>query len=196
MERKSLIIFDLDGTLIDTSELWNVAYDYVFAHYKIKFDIRSVQPGVSVKDKIKMIKALGYEFDDAEFIAIRDRYVFDNLNNYIGFDKNLYDFFTELAVSNTIAVATNASTAFATTCLNILNLTPYVHQLNTIDEYPPKPDTLMFTDIMRKYSVEPAHTIIVEDSPSGVECATSTGATVYATTGPSNTLTIIQGLLK
>lgn len=190
-----LIILDLDGTLIETSEMHNMAYDHVFNIMNIEFDIRSVPAGVSITDKIKMIKTLGYDFDDDEFKRIRDEYVTKNLHKYVKFNKELCEVLKELSTTHIVAISTNANYSFTEQVINILEISAYISKVNTIDSFPPKPDSYTFHNIIQTFNVPRSNTVIIEDSQMGIKCARDSGATVKPTKGPEDTVTILKRLL-
>ena len=180
-----LIIFDFDGTLVELEEMQNSAYDAVFKKYGINFDMRTVNPGVPITEKMTMLKGMGYDFDEAEFKTARDAWVVDNVDKYLEYSEELYNVFQTLYNDHIICIATNAARPYVERATEILKIRAFSSKINTIDEFNPKPDPSMFLDCMHTF---PQSTVIFEDSPSGIRAAEQTGATVEVVTGLHDTI--------
>lgn len=64
-------------------------------------------------------------------------------------------------------------------------LQPFVEAVTTNESViRPKPDPEGYFQLMRQFGVEPHETLIVEDSPVGLEAAFKTGAHVLSVLGP------------
>jgi len=183
-----LLIFDFDGTLVELEDMQNSAYDAVFRHYDIEFDIRAIKPGVSITQKMDMLETLGYSFDREEFQRMRDAWVVNNVGNYLSYSEPLQSSIKQLSRKHVLAIATNAGKEYVMRALDILEISHYFSKINTFTDYPAKPNPEIFLDCMRATGFAKDNTVIFEDSPSGIAAAEKTGATIEITTGVIDTL--------
>lgn len=178
----SLLIFDLDGTIVDCKELHRAAFRYAVETCApgAKFDDSEVEAR-STLDKIKVLQQKNIIIDNRVDL-VKKEYTRQNIEKYVKFDEEMHDVFKRLASKHKLAVASNSRMEYVLKCLSILDL----WQLDIVfcrDHGPPKPNPWMFTECMRITNSEPSGSWIFEDSPVGIQAALRSGANVIPVDG-------------
>ena len=173
------IIFDFDGTLADCKQLHQDAFRNAVLSVcpDADYDDELVE-GRPTREKIRILHTLGYQFNGDKLNEIKQSLTQQHLHNYIEFNSQLKHELERLSKKYKLCLATNATQAFVDRSLEIMQITHVFAKINTATDFPAKPDTITFWDCMRYTGSAPATTIIVEDSPVGIQCAHATGATV------------------
>jgi HAD superfamily hydrolase (TIGR01509 family) len=182
-----LVIFDLDGVLLDSRELHYEALNVALKQIDDKFVISreehlSVYDGLSTTKKLKMLsesKGLPYESHNT---------VWKNKQ------KSTISLLSELKINHTasyifshlknrgwkIAVASNSireSVRVALHSIGVLGMVDYVVSNEDVKHTKPHPE--MYWRCMIALNALPENTIIVEDSHIGREGAIKSGGTLY-----------------
>lgn len=166
------LIFDLDGTLVDCKELHQQSFRSAVQQLCPESDYSDEEvEGLPTREKMKILKSRGYNFDDNELNRIKQELTQKNINDYVKFDPNLYRQIQRLSVKYKLCVASNATQKFVHSTLDILEITKYMFMINTATLYPAKPDPLTFVDCITGTSSNSYNTVIFEDSAVGLECA-------------------------
>lgn len=184
-----LVIFDLDGVLVETKELHydalNEAILYVAGEdYIISHDEHlSTYDGRPTKVKLKMLhenKGLPtHLFSEIE--EKKKEYTRDLLDENIGVDPKLVSTFEWLKENDyKIAIASNSIRSTVVTCLTnlgVIKLVDYFVSNEDVDHKKPHPE--MYWKCMTYLGADPATTLIVEDSAIGRVGAKKSGANVF-----------------
>jgi HAD superfamily hydrolase (TIGR01509 family) len=93
-------------------------------------------------------------------------------------------------------VASNATELFVHRSLEILQIKQFFNKINTATHFPAKPDTTTFEDCMNHFNSNYMNTLIVEDSPVGIQCATATGCQVLEVTDSADTIIKLNNKLN
>lgn len=192
--RNPLLIFDLDGTLVDCKGLhrWCFREAVTEINQDVKFSDSEVE-GMPTRDKIEILKKKGYWIPNS-VDALKQRYTMKHIEDYVKPNKELRDTIYALTKYYNVSLATNGRKEFVMKVLRIMDLWPWSSFL-TPDYGPSKPDTWMFDQCMRSSFATSHTTIIFEDSPLGIKCAKNTGAFVAEVSGAENTLEKTKALL-
>lgn len=182
----SLIVFDLDGVLLDSKEVHfnalNLALDEVGSDYIIlRHEQDTVYEGLTTNSKLQILtdtKGLPRELHESvwrrkqEYSAV--------LFESISLDEDLVSIFKFIKSRGIkIAVASNSIRQTLDTCLSALGVQPYVdYSLSNEDVTFPKPDPEIYNRCMEHFSATPNGTIIFEDSDIGLRAALASGARV------------------
>jgi HAD superfamily hydrolase (TIGR01509 family) len=188
IERIKLIIFDLDGTLIETRDMhFNVLNDSLRFHgleeisYK---DHLNKYNGLSTATKLKML-----EIDDylAKSINSKKQEFTALYMKTIPKDENILEIITKLKeMGIIICIASNSIGATILNAMEQLEITEYVdYYVSNEDVSRQKPNAEMFFECMSKYDIEPSKTLIVEDSLIGICSAIKSGAHILTVKNPS-----------
>jgi beta-phosphoglucomutase len=178
METVNLLILDFDGTLADCKPLHQQAFRRACTKVNntIQYTDEEVE-GMPTFGKIEHIKAKGYKFDETLLMDLKQEYTMNDLSKYIKFDQELKEIFVRLSKKYKLAVCSNATRKFVERSLKIQELDMFDPVL-TATEHRAKPEVDMYYYAMYHYGVAPTQTVIFEDSPVGIQAATSTTATV------------------
>ena len=192
MENK-LVIFDLDGVLIESKmmhyHVLNLALEKIDRKYVIEYQDHVENynglPTLKKLEQLTLTKQLPvehYKFIQDEKQSATIEWVKD-----LKLDQELVDMFKRIKANNTIAVASNSIRATVEQSLVSLGLIEFVdYYISNQDVKNPKPDPEMFLRCMEELNFSAKDTIIIEDSPVGIQAAISSGATLITVTGPED----------
>jgi HAD superfamily hydrolase (TIGR01509 family) len=183
-----LVIFDLDGVLIESRELHyeslNAALATIDQHYVISRDEHlSVYDGLNTTKKLKLLsetKVLPTEYHD--IIWERKQIATFELIKKFQVDSKLVDIFSKLKTQGyKIAVASNSIRETVKLSLLRIGVTEYVdYYVSNQDVHNPKPFPEMYWQCMIACQAIPKNTLIVEDSHIGRQGALDSGAHLLA----------------
>jgi len=191
---KPLIILDFDGTLVDCKELHQDGFrqavltqcpDALYSDDEVE--------GLPTTAKISYLQAKGFPIDN-HVNYLKQLHTVAHMDKYIVYNSDLHDVLNALCVEYTVSLASNGRREFIDRALEILDLTMF-HSIYTPNDGHSKPDIWMFKQCMIEANSTINSTTIVEDSPMGIQCAISTGATVVTVTCQADTIVYLQSLL-
>lgn len=197
MKHIQTIIFDFDGTLADCKELHQGAFRGAVEALcpDAEYTDEEVE-GRPTREKIRILHAKGYNFDADQLNQLKQEETQQNLPEYIQFNKELFDLIQALSSRFYLAVASNATELFVHRSLEILQIKQFFNKINTATHFPAKPDTTTFEDCMRYYNSNYMNTLIVEDSPVGIQCAIATGCQVLEVANAADTIIKLNNKLN
>ena len=179
------IISDFDGTLVDTFEANYKAYkrtfkevinidfdrDFYFNNFGLRIDLLCGLLNINDTEIIKEIKHVKAEYYPLYFDDI-------HLNNHL---IDTYKFYKSQSIK--IALATTASYKNLYNVLNYFNIA-YLFDVIVCGEdvKESKPNPEVYIVAMNKLSVEPAETLIFEDSDIGIKAGVASGGNVIKIT--------------
>ncbi|MFT2097031.1 hexitol phosphatase HxpB [Marinomonas sp. 2405UD66-6] len=171
------VIFDMDGTLIDSEPMWKEAERFVFSSL-----------GVDVTDELSFQTASMTTREVTEFwynlfpwtgrsLEQVENDVVDRVATLITTEgmamegvKTALDFCQSKALK--IGLATNAPARLIPVILEKLDIAHYFHAVSSSEyEIQGKPDPAVYLSTVKKLNVEPSACIAIEDSVSGVMAA-------------------------
>jgi HAD superfamily hydrolase (TIGR01509 family) len=183
-----LVIFDLDGVLIESRELHyhslNDALRSIDPKYVITRDEHlSIYDGLNTTRKLKLLsetKGLPAEFHD--MVWQRKQLATFDLIKKFPVDHKLVDIFTKLkSAGYLIAVASNSIRETVKLSLLKIGVMEYVdYYVSNQDVVYPKPFPEMYWQCMSTLKALPRDTLIVEDSHIGRQGALDSGAVLLA----------------
>jgi HAD superfamily hydrolase (TIGR01509 family) len=177
-----LIIFDLDGVLVDSKDIHyhalNKALEELAPEFVISYsDHLANYDGLSTKKKLKLLEYKGLSNQLHDRIE-RSKQIFTQ--TYIqdiqpDIDKQLI--FRELRNKGfKIAVASNAIYGTVYGMLDRLGLKRYINQSYcNFDVKRPKPSAEIYMKACMDFQVDPPEALVLEDSPIGRQAALSAG---------------------
>lgn len=179
---KKLILFDLDGVLVDTVDLHFVALNTALLHegYFINADNRIKFDGLTSKEKMELLGVPQYRRDQIQ--RIKDIQYLKLINN-IQKNNTVLDLLNTLKQKYVLGLCTNSNKSAAYTVIDRACIKDFFEIILTSDDVKNrKPDSEIYELAMKKMKYAPKNTIIIEDSPQGITAAQNTGAkVVYAT---------------
>lgn len=180
------IIFDLDGTLVDTVDIHFNALNDVLRTFSEEYVIGKneeyIYNGLPTKHKFKLLtknKQLPIRYYDK--IYKEKQKVTQKYLGCINENKDLQELFDILKNSQIfISIASNAVHKTVYICLEKLGLIQYCNYIVTNEDvYLPKPNAEMYLRCMIEAKSNPDETLIVEDSPVGHQGAVKSGGILY-----------------
>ena len=182
----SLIIFDLDGVLIDSKEIHFNALNLALGEFGSSFIITrneqdNIFEGLPTKAKLDIltkIKGLPSEVHDSIW-NLKQEYtakLFESTSTDPGL-TSLFKMVKSRGIK--IAVASNSIRKTLDTCLNSLGIVQYIdYSLSNEDVEFPKPDPQIYNRCMDYLMIDAEQTVIFEDSDIGLRAAYASGARV------------------
>lgn len=189
------IIFDFDGTLADCKQLHQTAFRNAVLSVcpDAEYDDELLE-GRPTREKIRILHTLGYQFNGDKLNEIKQAQTQQQLPTYVEFNPQLKQELERLSKKYKLCLATNATQAFVDRSLEIMQIAHVFTKINTATDFPAKPDPITFLDCMRYTGSAPTTTVIVEDSPVGIQCAHATGARVIEVQDVDDTIRKIAKL--
>ena len=188
-ERPKLIMFDLDGTLVDSVPDLAAAVDSAFVSQGLS-EVGEANVRLWVGDGAESLirRALSYVLDDVEDVFFENVFsefllsyggkVADKSKLYPGVKETL-DVLYELSIP--MAIVTNKPIAFTRTLLSSLNIDHFFSYVLGGDSLAKKkPDPLPLQTLMSKYGLFPSQVLMVGDSVNDILSARSAGCAVVA----------------
>ncbi|MFM1756652.1 MAG: Synechococcus phage, partial [Bacteroidota bacterium] len=182
-----LVIFDLDGVLIDSKNFHYEAFNKALASFDPKFIISTEDhvtffDGLPTKVKLQKLHELK-EFPSEKFDEVWKLKQIETINylkNSIIPDISLIECFRKLKENEIIiAVASNSIRTTVELILEKLGLTPYVDLfLGHEDVSRPKPFPEIYWKCMIFFGALPSNTVILEDSHIGRKAASDSKCTL------------------
>jgi phosphoglycolate phosphatase len=179
----SLIVFDLDGTLIDSRRDLAESTNEMLASYgaaALPIDRVAMMVGEGARKLVERALAEA-GLDPAEpgaldrFRAIYDRRLLVHTRPYDG----VAEMVQRLGAAHSLAVLTNKPDAPTRRLLDAFGLSPHFSRVVGGDsEWPRKPDPAGLLAIVREYRAAPASTWLVGDSMIDVETARRAGTRI------------------
>lgn len=178
------LVFDFDGTIVDTESLWYEVYnDYFREHYGVEVPIDLFARGIGSGDY-----DIFYELEK----------VFDLQLDYHAVSKQLYVIFEDRTDSLIVrdgvleliktaeknelrlAIATSSSRVYINHFLQKFHLDEYFEVLTTKDDvHQVKPHPEIYLKTIEELGVDTDEIVAIEDSYNGSKAAVSAGLTCY-----------------
>lgn len=196
------IIFDLDGVLVDATEIHYEALNKalgLFGHTITREEHETVYNGLPTKEKLKKL----FVPDGLKpFIAeMKKKYTDELMNTRLRPDYQKLILLMELRGSYTLACCSNAIKTSVVNMLDRVHLLGFFEPrllLGNDEGLAPKPDPAMYHYLIGILGFQPEEVVIVEDSPHGIAAAKASGARVIEVRGYQDVHTglfIKEGLL-
>lgn len=205
------VIFDLDGTLVQTEKLKALSYaraavelcpyqlkeEQVLEAFKMVVGLSRQEVAMKLVEQFDLAEAAGRRQEEfgvstpwQAFIQVRLEYYREMLSDPAVIKNNQWPHNRALLEKARfegcqLGLATMSGCQQANRVLDILELRPAFDFIATRDDVEwGKPDPEIYLLVSRTLQVEPGACLVVEDSPSGVQAALSAGMTVMAVATP------------
>jgi HAD superfamily hydrolase (TIGR01509 family) len=190
-----LIIFDLDGVLIDAKEIHYESLNKAIR--KIAGDRFTINreehigryDGLNTKAKLKLLTLnKGLAPDKYEGIFnLKQQYTQELIEKNISFNEQLYNDLGKLKKNFKLCVASNSICDTVTSALFYTKLSHHISFFYSNEDVKnPKPHPEIYLQCMLRAGVSPKETLIIEDSYNGRLGAEQTGAYVYGVNSPAD----------
>ena len=184
MKRIDLCIFDVDGVLVNTTELHYPATalalrDYGYEYSREEDDNFGTIPTLEKLENLCKQNKISEE-NIIDIWQKKDDYVCEMFDGGILINEDIKDLFIELKNRDTfIALGSNARYSFLEKVIDVLDVGDLVDRVMSAQGIIPKPNPFLYSSIMGWFDVPPDRTLIFEDSEVGKEAAYRSGAYVY-----------------
>jgi HAD superfamily hydrolase (TIGR01509 family) len=169
------VIWDLDGTLIDSHGAHHRAWAQVTSEYGIPFSQQKFEQTFGMHNHAVLSLWLGDRWTQAledEIAARKEQLYRAAAVEDVGlFPGALHWLETLKRAGWRQGLGSSAPWANIDALLEPLALDGYLEVVRSGENFPSKPDPALFLDVARALGVKPARCVVVEDAPSGVEAA-------------------------
>lgn len=184
-----LIIFDCDGVLVDSEPLAAIAYERAYRRHgmTITADVIGQCIGMKQADIIIRIQELtGHAFPTH---AVGDIWLETEalLKDELTPTRDVVPFLERLRAARCVASSSSMERiALSLNATGIANFfSDHVFSTSMVKNGKPAPDIFLFA--AEKLGAEPSSSVVIEDSPFGVQGAVAAGMTAIGFTGGSHT---------
>lgn len=180
-----LVIFDMDGVLIDAKEWHYLALNKALSLFGIEISMENhinFYDGLPTKIKLESLSEdmnLPFELHDL-INRLKQKFTME-----IVYEKCKPTFHHEFLLKSLreqnylLAVASNSIRASVSLMLDKANIDHYFNlTLSNEDVSKPKPDKEIYEKIIQHFNVLPSETLVIEDHDIGVQAANGAGAHV------------------
>ena len=178
LQRKSLLIFDLDGTLVDSSPLHARAFDAAFERHGVSVDYPSIA-GLTTESAVARIagdhRLLLAEEERSDLARNKRRIVQDLIAGELIALDGAVEFVERAAARWPLALCTSGSRATVAATLGRIGLLGRFDPLVTAGDVPSKPDPAGYLRVLELRQTSRADALIFEDSASGLAAAAVAG---------------------
>ena len=175
--KHKMVIFDMDGTLLDSSRSMTKSINYVRGKLGLKpFEVDEVVRLINEPDND--LPKLFYENKRpyGECRAIFEEHYIHNCIVDMELFEGVEDMLASLKDNYKMCVLTNAYGEFARKMLKHLNIDHYFKEIIGSDDIKArKPDTKGIYYLLKKYNIEKSRAIFIGDSLKDEECAKNAG---------------------
>ena len=181
MFSKKLAIFDLDGTLFDTSDVNYMAYRAACNEHGAELDRDFFVKECNGRHYREFIPRITGDPSLLEPIHEAKKRLYNTFLDHARMNTVLFDIIESIAGTYRIALVTTASRRNVEDILEHFRVKESFELIITQEDIKkPKPDPEGFLMAMEHFGVLPENTVIFEDSDVGIEAARRSGATVFA----------------
>lgn len=193
MDKQPLILFDMDGVLVDTSCLHFNAWVQVADEYAIRVDPQ-LERKLRGRSRVESFKAVFEHYPDAnriqELACTRKNQLFHQELDRTPASKllmpGIHRLLTDLKAGNALLLLASASKN-ARKLLTKTGLTPYFdHIVDGNISTAKKPSPAYYTNLLREYHFAPEETVLIEDSEACIRSATRLGIRTVAVNCPAD----------
>lgn len=185
------VLFDLDGVLADATEWHYQAFNQALIKAKLNpipynKHLESFN-GLPTVSKINLLRSEGTDISKEKEKNIRiwkQEFTIKCIENHCNVDPLKIKLVSKLIkMGCKVGVCTNAVRATLDLILKKKKLSGFDITLSNQDVTNPKPSPEIYLKAMKKLSVSPRETLIIEDSPKGEKAARGSGANVMRVSG-------------
>jgi HAD superfamily hydrolase (TIGR01509 family) len=190
-----LIIFDLDGVLVSTKDIHFVSLNRALSNIDCKYEI-SLADHYERYDGLPTIKKLKMLTEEKDLPVIyyeqinkdKQKYTFGLIREMIKKDERLINVLKKLKDNGfRIYVASNAIRETVKLLLYYTGLIEYVdYYISNEDVKNSKPNAEIYLRCIIDAGVNPEETLIIEDSPRGIESAQNSKANLLIVENPES----------
>lgn len=178
------IIFDMDGTLVDSDVVYEKGWEYAFKKNNIKVSDRTIKSwrGLSVKDSTQAIEKIVGDYKYAlEIRETREKYFFEKLDaGKVKLMPHVIELLEFLKTNGIVmSLATSTYEKKGLEILSKLQIDNYFSNMifgDQVEKSKPSPE--IYQNSQRLIAEEACKILVVEDSLTGVNAALAAGLNV------------------
>jgi phosphoglycolate phosphatase len=180
-----LVLFDCDGTLVDSASLIHEVMDRTFVAFgHERPDVSATKSIIGLTLDIAIARMLGREHADEQSVAMANHYkaIYVEVRNGQKMEMPLFDgirpMIETIAARDELLIGavTGKSRRGLTQVLDVHALAPHFIVSRTADDCPSKPHPAMVMECCRETGVEPRDTLVVGDAIYDMQMAKAAGA--------------------
>lgn len=185
LKHKKAVIFDLDGTLVDSMWMWKAIDVEFLARYGLECpeDLQKAIEGMSFSETAAYFKERFQIPDSLEEIkAAWTEMSIEKYRSQVPLKPGVKDFLDRTAhLGMKAGIATSNGRAMVDAVLDSLGIRRYFQVVATACEVAagkPAPD--IYLNVAGRLGVRPEECLVFEDIPAGIQAGKSAGMTVFA----------------
>jgi len=166
MNKKKLIIFDMDGTLIDSGDVISNTINFVRTNIGLekmpKYELLTNLNNPDINSSEFFYGTSAFTNEQTELFG---EYYHKNCINDITLYDGIKSLLEEISEYFTLSIATNASVEFAEKMVKFLNIDHYFEYIiGSNDVTTPKPHPEMLLSTLNTFNITAEHSILIGDS--------------------------------
>lgn len=176
------IIFDMDGTLVDSMSLHLKAWQLTAEKFDFEYDEEWLynQGGTPTYGIAELINAKQQRGLDPSALAVSKREFFDQIRHQVALIPETFALLQQLQGQKKLAIGTGADARTTEFILNTLDLVPLLDVIvnaNDVERHKPEPDTFLLA--AQKMGLTPDQCVVFEDTKTGLAAAQAAGMDCY-----------------
>ncbi len=180
-----LVLFDCDGTLVDSAGLIHDVMERTFVHFgldKPSFAATKSIIGLTLDIAIARIQGKTHADDKAVAMMAYYKSIYADVRGETGFKEPLFPGIRAMldAVIADEDLVLGAVTGKSRAGLNMImdshDIRPHIHVSRTADDCPSKPHPAMVSECCDEAGIDPAHTVVIGDAVYDMQMAKAAGA--------------------
>ncbi len=185
LEGVDAVLFDSDGTLIDSMQVWGEVDRIYLARYGIEMPENFSQrlAGLSIMQCTTFFREeMGIDEPPEKMLEDWNELARDQYANHVKVKEGVFDFLNELKKRNIkMAVCTSNTTMLAYTALDRHHLSEYMSTIITgEDVIKGKPDPFIYQEAASRLGVLPDRCLVFEDIAEGIMAGKAAGMRVVS----------------
>ena len=184
------VIFDLDGTLVDSMPAHFAAWSEALAQFNVPKDVfpEDVFYSMGGRPTTDIVAELNGEFGlrlDPADVALAKRDAFMNLLDQVEINEDVVNYAKSLRGKIPMAIATGGTRVVAEKTLQAVGISDLFDEVVTADDIKcgkPAPD--IFLEAAKRLEVDPKNCLVLEDAPAGIMAAQCAGMEVVTVPAP------------
>lgn len=190
------VLWDLDGTLVDTGELHYISWKAMFERVGVRFTPEDFKKtfGMTTLSIVRMELGDGAPEEQIEKLAYEKEAAFrESVPGHLKVFPGVREWLERLRQAGIpMAVASSAPMKNIDALIDEVQIRPYFRTLVSSARMPSKPDPTVFLTAARQIEMPPEKCVVVEDAGVGVEAAKRAGMSAIGVTSTHPRETLAQ----